>query len=319
MMNDDNELKIEKPSLVGERLSHARKAKKLTIADVSTELRLTTQTIELIENEQWSKLHGRAYARGYISNYVRFLGLPEDDFLAAFNAEYTVTEPSLLVTRHQFEISNKKFVWLPSLLFIIVAVIVWLAYPYMQNTVDIVIDEASFISSDTLTKSTTLIDEMSKKNENTVAYSQLAINELEQLESADTEFLLNSGQSNDVSSDNSAKITNQHLNTVAVQDLAQQSNNDKLVDANIAVIAADAVLDLRFSGDCWIEVTDADDKVLLNKLMTRGDSIVLEGRTPLAVMLGRTSVAQVRFNDELFDPSAFTQRDVARFTLGAES
>jgi|GEM_PF-589643 len=318
---NEKEITIEKSPTVGERLSHARKAKKLTIADIASELRLTKQTIELIENEQWSELHGRAYARGYFSNYVKFLGLPEDEFLAAFNIEYTVAEPTLSVARHYVEISNKRFVWLPSLLFITLAVIAWFTYQQMQNRTDVVINETSSISPDALANNVVSIDEVSKENENIVADSLLEINGPEQLVSPDIELLNNSEQNNHVTSDNSEIISVpvQELDTIALQNIAQESINNDLVSENTSAISEDGVLDLRFSDDCWIEVKDADNKVLLKKLMTKDDSIILTGRTPLMVMLGRTSVAQVRFNNELFDPSAFTERDVARFTLGAES
>jgi len=316
---NEQEITIEKSPTVGERLSHARKAKKLTIADIANELRLTKQTIELIENEQWSELHGRAYARGYFSNYVKFLGLPEDEFLAAFNIEYTVAEPTLSVARHHVEISNKRFVWLPSLLFITMAVIAWFAYQQIQNTADVVINDASSISPDALANNVVSIDEISKENENIVPGSQQEMNEPEQLVSPDIKLSINGEQNNHATSDNSEIIPVQELGTIALQNIAQQSNNNDIMLENTATTLADGVLDLRFSDDCWVEVKDASNKVLLKKLMTKDDSIILTGRTPLTVMLGRTSVTQVRFNDELFDPSAFTERDVARFTLGAES
>ena len=106
---NDNEIIIEKNLTLGKRLCQAREAKKLTIADIASELRLSKQTIELIENERWSELHGRAYARGYFTNYVKYLGLPEDEFLAAFNIEYTIADPTLSVARNHDEITNNKF------------------------------------------------------------------------------------------------------------------------------------------------------------------------------------------------------------------
>ncbi|MDQ7073005.1 MAG: helix-turn-helix domain-containing protein [Gammaproteobacteria bacterium] len=80
---------------VGERLQVAREAKKITITEVVAQLRLTKETIVYLESDQWDKLHGRPYARGYFSNYVTFLGLPHDEMLALFNLEYTTTEPSI--------------------------------------------------------------------------------------------------------------------------------------------------------------------------------------------------------------------------------
>lgn len=323
MMTDvnDNEITIEKMPTLGKRLCLARESKKLTIADIATELRLSKQTIELIENERWSELHGRAYARGYFTNYVKFLGLPEDEFLAAFNIEYTIAYPTLSVARNQVEISNKKIVWLPSLLFITVLVLVWLAYQqmYNDNTAEIVKEDApsSFLSTQDNRVAST--DETSKESQNIVPDPQIEMNELEELVSADTEILVDNEQSKDASSNNTEIVTDRELDTARLADLTDESINNQLMPENTAVISGEAMLDLRFSDDCWAQVKDADNKVLLDKLMTKNDSIILKGRTPFAVTLGRASVTQVRFNDELFDPSAFTQRDVARFTLGADS
>jgi len=310
-----NEITIDKKPTVGERLCRARQAKNLTIAEVATELRLTKQTIELIENEQWSELHGRAYARGYLSNYVKFLGLPEEEFLTAFNLEYIVVEPSLIGARHQLEISNKKIVWLPSLLFITIAVIGWFAYQQMQDkvTTDVAVDEEATLFPITATNSSITNDETYKENDNIVLNSQQDMNELEERATAEAEPLANGKQI----IDNPVIATDQVGGTIESQGLVQESNVSDPISDDTAITSEVAVLDLRFSDDCWVQVKDANDKVLLKKLMTKDDSIILTGRAPLSVMLGRASVSQVRFNDELFDPSAFTQKDVARFTLGA--
>tara|TARA_R110002049_G_scaffold168095_1_gene334537 strand:- start:300 stop:1214 length:915 start_codon:yes stop_codon:yes gene_type:complete len=304
MMTDvnDNEITIEKKPTVGERLCHAREQKKLSIAEIASELRLSKQTIELIENAKWSELHGRAYARGYFTNYVKLLGLPEDELLAAFNVEYNIVEPTLSVARHQVEISNKKFIWLPSVLFITVLVIAWFAYQQMKNTAEIVMEDASPLFLPTQDNTANSTNETSKEFQEIVPDSQQEINEIEQVLSPDAETL-NTGDNNE-------------LELVIA---ASEPINDELIPENIEVVSVDAMLDLRFSDDCWVEVKDAGNNILLKKLMTKDESIVLKGRAPLTVMLGRKSVTQVRFNDELFDPSAFTQRDVARFTLGAES
>lgn len=321
MMTDvnDNEITIEKKPTLGKRLCQAREAKKLTIADIAAELRLSKQTIEIIENERWSELHGRAYARGYFTNYVKFLGLPEDEFLVAFNIEYTIADPTLSVARNHVEISNKKYAWLPSLLFVIVLVIAWITYQQTYDTADIVMEEASpsFLSTLDNSAISTIVE--SKDLENIVPDSQLEMNELEQLGSVDSESLDNSEQSKDAPSDTPEIVMGEDLDTVGLQNIADEQINNELKPEIATIISSEAMLDLRFSDDCWAQVRDADNKVLLNKLMTKNDSIVLKGRTPFTVTLGRASVTQVRLNDELFDPSAFTQRDVARFTLGAES
>lgn len=316
MMTDlnDSEIVIEKKPTIGERLSQARQARKITVGEVATELRLTKRIIELIENEQWGELHGRAYARGYFSNYVRFLGLPEDELLAAFNIEYRADEPSLLSvgTRHQIETSDKKLMWLPSLLFITVVVISWFVYQQIQNKAE---DDITSLHANTFAEGTNSVEDTSKN----YGVTQQDTIELEQLASTDTELSINSEQLNDSSSDNSGIEINHEVDATGLEGIDQGASNNDLIPEDSTVLLAHSALDLRFSGDCWVEVKDADNKVLLKKLMVKDDSIVLRGRAPLTVMLGRASAAQVRFNDELFDPSASTQKGVARFILGEKS
>ena len=76
------------PPTVGEQLKSAREKKQYTIAEVAAQLRLTRETVAHLEAGNWDELHGRAYARGYLVSYANFLGLPQDELLTEFNAQY---------------------------------------------------------------------------------------------------------------------------------------------------------------------------------------------------------------------------------------
>lgn len=320
MISNDKEITITNKPTIGERLRNARLGKNLTIADIASELRLTKQTIEHIENEQWSELHGRAYARGYFSSYVKYLGLPEDELLAAFNAEYAIDEPPLKVIHQKIEISNKKFVWLPSVVLVVVAVIGWFAYQQLFNTPEeLVIDESSSLFSD----STATNENANKEIEIVVPNESQELNEFDQQVNPNTEQLINDELTKDTFSDKSETVIDQAAaDAVAIEQSTQETattNNDVTTDNSAAITSTNAVLDLRFSDNCWVQVKDADNKILLGKLMTKDNSIVLKGRAPLTVVLGRASAVEVIFNDKVFDPSTFTHKGVAQFTLGAES
>jgi len=109
-MSEVDEVVIEQAMSAGERLRIAREEKKLTIAEVAAQLRLVKTYVEHLENGQWEHLHGRAYARGYFSSYVKFLNLPEHEMLSAFNHEYkTVASEAPAIKR--FDIETKGFPW----------------------------------------------------------------------------------------------------------------------------------------------------------------------------------------------------------------
>jgi cytoskeleton protein RodZ len=80
-----------------------------------------------------------------------------------------------------------------------------------------------------------------------------------------------------------------------------------------------STLKLSFSGECWVEVTNSESKVLVSKVMRAQDSLELSSELPLKLLLGRAEFATVIFNNQQVDLSPFTQGNVARLTLGVES
>lgn len=75
---------------------------------------------------------------------------------------------------------------------------------------------------------------------------------------------------------------------------------------------------LRFDGASWVEVTDANGKILLSRLSSAGDAHVLEGELPLTVVVGDAGKASVDVRGEAFNLQPFTRNNVARFTVKQE-
>ncbi|MDP1949835.1 MAG: helix-turn-helix domain-containing protein [Nitrosomonas sp.] len=60
---------------VGHQLRAARIARNMSIGEVSRQLRLSAKQIEAIEKEDFEKLHGRTFLRGFVRNYANLLQL----------------------------------------------------------------------------------------------------------------------------------------------------------------------------------------------------------------------------------------------------
>lgn len=67
---------------VGEKLRRAREARGESVTDVGYALKLTTRQIEAMESDRFDLLPGRAFARGFLRNYARYLGLDGAALLA---------------------------------------------------------------------------------------------------------------------------------------------------------------------------------------------------------------------------------------------
>jgi cytoskeleton protein RodZ len=122
---------LQEPN-VGQRLREARESKNYSIAEVAAQLRLTKETVTALEQQQWEKLHGRAYARGYFASYVKFLGLDEDVMLVAFNYDYRSKEPHLEQVSFNQK-SNKRFPWMAVFFISLALGITWFAYQQWQQ------------------------------------------------------------------------------------------------------------------------------------------------------------------------------------------
>lgn len=70
---------------IGAVLHQARKARDVTLEEVSNATKIRRRYLEALENEQFHKLPERIYARCFLSTYARFLGLNAAELLQAFD------------------------------------------------------------------------------------------------------------------------------------------------------------------------------------------------------------------------------------------
>jgi cytoskeleton protein RodZ len=85
--------------------------------------------------------------------------------------------------------------------------------------------------------------------------------------------------------------------------------------ASLPIVASSGPLKLLAKGNSWIEVTDADGAVVFRRTLIDGENIVLTGKLPLSVVLGRADVVSVWVRDQLLDISSYTKDSVAHFEV----
>ncbi len=83
-----------------------------------------------------------------------------------------------------------------------------------------------------------------------------------------------------------------------------------------AVGAGEGILSIRFTANCWAQITDADGRVLLSALKRAGEEVSLAVKVPLELRLGYASGAQVSFNGKAVDIQPFLTGETARLKLG---
>lgn len=82
----------------------------VSLEEISAATRISTRFLEALENEQWDRLPGGAFNRGFIRSIARFLGIDEDALVAEYAFERKDAENTRSATEHSEEIPRN---WRP--------------------------------------------------------------------------------------------------------------------------------------------------------------------------------------------------------------
>ena len=69
----------------GERLKRERELREVSLKEVTAGTRIGPRFLEALENEQWEKLPGGVFNRGFVRSIARYLGLDEENLLAEYD------------------------------------------------------------------------------------------------------------------------------------------------------------------------------------------------------------------------------------------
>jgi len=82
-----------------------------------------------------------------------------------------------------------------------------------------------------------------------------------------------------------------------------------------AAESASGLLGLRASADSWIEVLDAQDRIVFSRVLRAGEAVGVDGRPPLRVRIGNAGGTAVTFRGQAVDLGPYTRVNVARLEL----
>lgn len=87
--------------------------------------------------------------------------------------------------------------------------------------------------------------------------------------------------------------------------------------ASAAVLpaAAPGLLSVRSSAPSWVEVVDAEERVLLSRVLEAGETVQLDGRPPLRVRIGNAEATALFLRGQPVDLAPHTRVNVARLEL----
>jgi cytoskeleton protein RodZ len=264
---------------VGQTLRDAREAQGLGVDDVAARLRLMRRQIEAMEADDFDALGQPVFARGFVRNYARLLGLAPDPLLADMGG--ATAEP--VAVRPEAPLPSRNWLTSPWLLLALFGVAVLAVVPVALYW---------WLNSDE--------DEMPAGATRAPAVAP-ATPAAAGTVPADPPVAAE------------APPTPEAVPAVpAVQDAGTVAA-DEAPPAVAPVVRG--VLQLEFGADSWVEIRDATGRMLHRQLDTAGSSIEVRGAPPFDVVVGNAAQVRMTYNGRPIDLKPFIDVTVARFTL----
>ena len=308
-MQDQPELDGQLPGFPGHLLRQAREEQGLSQKETARDLHLTSKVINAIEEDDFELIPSFVFARGYIRSYARHLGLDGQALVAEFDLAYGVPNNSakpMSAIRKGVQQSKPGDTWvkLISIVFVVGLVAASIVWWQSQNGSQMLPQLSSGAAQEL--PSDTLVEGLDTDDAN-LDLLLLSTNESE------VDAIVPEAESIIESEEAQVVVVEPVVDPVA-EAVTEQAPKE-VTDA-VVLLPNQAQLVMVFDKDCWVEIKDANGKMVLSDLYSAGDTIEQVITAPIEVLLGRSSgVATMTFDGRTIDLKPHTRKDIARLTL----
>lgn len=175
------------------------------------------------------------------------------------------------------------------------------------------------MAAKSLTTDAALIDQQTAV---VVEEPQLAAEEAQEIEKATAPIQASrvTGEEIDQAEPASTDTSAADEKTIAAELVAPQAIAPQLpeVPEPAPVVIDGNKMDIAFVGDCWVQIKDADNRVLLNGVYGKNQQFTLEGKAPFRIKLGAPKQAVLTYKGEKVDLSRYASGKLAKLTLPQE-
>lgn len=274
----EDQVSASVPESAGARLRRERENQGLNLSDVARTLRLSEKQVVALEADDYAKLPGRTFVRGFIRNYARLVQLDPEPLMARLSfgqeeASHQIQAPSQKISFSE----HQEKPWLKWLLmtFAIVAVASW-----------------------------GVLEWLGPVQPKSVAVSRTAV----PVAPLPPAVSVPPPVMPEPAADVPPPVTPAAVVAAPVAEAPQTA-------AAPPVATALARLTMTFSGRAWVEVRDKNGKILHSQNNTTGTDQVVEGEAPLSLVIGNSANVKLIYKGQPVDLSSYAKADVARLTL----
>ncbi|MBN8771069.1 MAG: helix-turn-helix domain-containing protein [Thiobacillus sp.] len=263
---------------VGQILREAREAQGITLDNAAMRLRLMHRQVEAMERDDFESLGQPVFARGFVRNYARLLGLVPESLLARMDggptepAAFVPTEPAL----------PRSWLTSPWLILSLLGLLLVVAVPVALY---------AWLNSDGGERPDAPTPAvMQPRPAAAVATAPVAAPA-------------------DVVAPAPAPAS------PVIPATTDGTPPEAPASGAVESAAEGSVLHLDFGDESWTEIKDASGRMLMRQLNPAGSSADVHGQPPFDVVIGNATQVQMTYNGRPIDLKPFIDVTVARFTL----
>ena len=300
--------------LPGAVLRKAREDAGLSVQDMATSLNLGVEVVQALEADQYDALPGLPFVRGYLTNYHRKLGLPKEWVLDPFDAwrgksrptpvAAAITKGSISAQKPPQPIAGKVFAGVVLLILVIWATV----FDGAQSLVTWVSPVQEARDTSQLEEGAAVTPSVDITSTGLPANEPAPLNFDAVVESA--------------SEAPEAPVVAELTTTTEISEPAALPVEPEVAEPEptqpepIVELATDEHrLQMRFSGDSWVEISNGAGERLVADLMNGSDTVDLVGTGPFQILVGNVAATQLVFDGEVLDLPSRARQNVARIQL----
>jgi cytoskeleton protein RodZ len=279
----------------GSQLRQARLDLKLAPEDVAHILHLSTRQIVALEDDDYEKLPGPTYVRGYLRGYAQLLGLSAEPVVDAYNRLVATKKPvdlGKLGPKPEIR-SDHQLIKLATVA--VIVIVLGLSAVWWQE------QERPPPRTQTLGQTPAMEEPVAEESSSTVPADVRPDATLPTVPVPDT-----------------ARATAPVKPPVPATDPLIAAGPVAATQTPAAAAAPRGRMVVRTEVESWADIRDASGNRLLYEVIPAGRTVSVEGATPLSVFLGNANGVKVEFNNQPVDVARYKRGDIARFTLGAD-
>lgn len=316
-MNTEN--KTEEVKLTaGQLLRQAREKVGLTQETVADRLCLKLTTVREIEADSVPANIAPTFLRGYMRSYAKLVGLPESEIIGLINQQAPVKQVKMATTQNYSlgKSHKKREGWLMKITWVILIILValvgaWWWQGHQADQQNLVSMASQDVGQNNQHEDTNEIDSPLSTLDNT------DMSEGENIQEPATSLVDNqTHKADELSTIDTASTAEVKTVPLPVSPLTtsttSRANADENTTSDTPAVADQLVI--MFDGECWLEVRNAQNKVVFNGIKKAGDRLEFNGEQPYKLKIGAPTVTRLQFNGESIDLSRFTGK-IAKITV----